>query len=112
MNSRRQTLAAMSPAALNSRPSLGPTRITKDSKASGKNAGLAAAPALAAGSRPPANNAPVRMAPGGSMQRRCCLFFHARSPEEALWRCWEACQENTESCFAARSPEGREQAGA
>ena len=75
MNGRRQTLAAMSPAALNSRASLGPTRVTKDSKAPGKTAGLGTAPALAAGARPPANNAPVRMAPGGSMQRRCCSLF-------------------------------------
>lgn len=113
MNGRRQTLAAMSPAALNSRTSLGPTRVTKDSKALGKNAGLAAAPVLAAGARPPANNAPVRMAPCGSMQRRCCLpYCTLYTRRRRLTSAGMPAMTFTGSCYAAQLPETGEQAGA
>ena len=83
MSNRRQTLAAMSPAALNSRASLGPTRIAKEGKPAVKGAGLAAGPALGGGARPPANNAPVRMAPSG-VQRRYVFTpsLQAQEPEK------------------------------
>ena len=92
MNSRRQTLAAMSPAALNSRASLGPARIAKDVKGAAKALAPAAAPPPAAGVRPPANNAPARAAPGAGVQRRRALqhVVHAA----------ELCR----SCAAQRAP--------
>ncbi|KAK9842247.1 hypothetical protein WJX81_002558 [Elliptochloris bilobata] len=81
MNNRRQTLAAMSPAALNSRASLGPTRVTKDGKAASKGAGLAAGPTLAGSARPPANNAPIRMAHSGGVQRRSSTYAKPGGPK-------------------------------
>ena len=92
MNSRRQTLAAMSPAALNSRASLGPARIAKDAKGAAKALAPAAAPPPVAGVRPPANNAPARAAPGAGVQRRRALqhVVHAA----------ELCR----SCAAQRAP--------
>lgn len=66
-NGRRKTLAGLSPSQLNSRASVGPSRVTKDGKNSAKP--LSGRPSLAA--RNPVNNAPAgRTIAGAAVQRR------------------------------------------
>eukprot|EP00884_Botryococcus_braunii_P005546 jgi/Botrbrau1/14993/Bobra.0018s0093.1 len=73
-NNRRKTLAGLSPAQLNSRASLGPSRIVKDTKAPGKAVAMNGRPSLAP-PRNPANNAPAaRTAAGTGAQRRSSTF--------------------------------------
>jgi hypothetical protein len=73
-NGRRKTLAGLSPAQLNTRASLGPARVAKDNKTSGKLVPISGRPSLAP--RLPANNAPAsRPAAGTGVQRRQVIAF-------------------------------------